>query len=162
MLVENVFLKKKKKQKNMLCICLGHLPRALLPGCGVHQVCPAHSQNSDEGLLCSSFQMMWLASVCRMERSWLFWPPWLNLQRTAYTPRVEENTEVRFHLCPSCLTLIKPLLSSAPSSSTSFNFSHLWGHCIIKDLAWKVVGTAVVVIDLTYGMRSGNKKRKKG
>lgn len=85
-------------------------------------------------LLCSSFQMMWLASVCRMERSWLFWPPWLNLQRTAYTPRVEENTEVRFHLCPSCLTLIKPLLSSAPSSSTSFNFSHLWGHCVIKDL----------------------------
>lgn len=45
----SVFLKKKKQQKNMLCISLGHLPRALLPGCGVHQVCPAYSQNSDEG-----------------------------------------------------------------------------------------------------------------
>lgn len=162
MLVENVCFKKNKTKEYAL-----HLSGAPTEGSAswLRSSSGVPSSFSEFGwgaLLCSSFQMMWLASVCRMERSWLFWPPWLNLQRTAYTPRVEENTEVRFHLCPSCLTLIKPLLSSAPSSSTSFNFSHLWGHCVIKDLAWKVVGTAVVVIDLTYGMRSGNKKRKKG
>ena len=50
--------------------------------------------------------------------------PWLSLQRAASTPRVEENTEVKFQLCPCCLTLTKSLPPSASSSTSSLNVSH--------------------------------------